>query len=88
MPTAASCSKLTTTPDCSSMASIMARSLSCSSGSSNPIAAASRRKISWLGNACPGGSTTFTWADNERSKYDDTRSSNSRKLAAGSTRSA
>ena len=46
---------------------------------------ARRRKISWLGSASPIGSSAFTCADIERWKYDNTMSSNSRKLAAGST---
>jgi hypothetical protein len=49
------------------------------------MSAASRRKISALRRACPGGATALTWADSVWWKYDATMSSLSRKLAAGRT---
>ncbi len=88
VPVDASSSKLSATPLWRTTSSMISRSDTCSSGSSKPIARASRRKISWLGNARPGGSTAFTCAEIVRSKYEPTMSSNSRKLAAGSTTSA
>ena len=54
----------------------------------SPSRAARRRKISLFGSASPIGSAAFTCAPSARWKYGTTRSSHSRKLAAGRTTSA
>ena len=53
---------------CREHAAMISASALVQLGSSKPIAAASRRKISWFGSASPSGSAALTWADRVRSK--------------------
>ena len=63
MPASASVSKVRPGFAWSRSVAIMSASVSNSSGSVNPMAAARRLKISWLGSASPSGGTAFTCAE-------------------------